>query len=66
MKALFPNFNRKIGNVANNPSNGNPSKFNVFLIKFAIGNVNNPAKLLHRRGAIKFLNVSKSNGKPSN
>lgn len=60
--SLKPNLGKNV----NKSNNGNPRSANASLTKFAIGYVNNPAKLPHRSGAIKFLNVSSNNGSPSN
>lgn len=63
--ALLNNFNKKIGNVANNPSNGNNAISIKSLTKFAIGYVRSPANVPQRSGANKFLNESINSGKPS-
>lgn len=64
--ALLNNFNKKIGNVDNNPSNGNNAISRMFLSKLAIGYVRSPANNPHRSGAIKFLKLSNNSGNRSN
>ena len=65
-KALLNNFKKKIGNVNNKFNNGNKARSIRFLTSCASGYVISPANNPHRRGAIKFLNVSNNTGRPSN